>query len=220
MKKALRFSIVLGLITIVSGLGVSGAYQLTRGRIASKKEKAFQAALNSVFPEADAFHDLAADTAWSGEGVGRVFSKDTAVGFLIVAEKQGYASIIKVLVGVEPDFSIKAIRILDQTETPGLGERTKEVKSDRTVWQAVGEVVGITEKGQGEADDAPWFQKQFKGLTLAEIIIVKDPNAKGIQAITGATVTSRAVTEAVKAAVGEVEKAVTAAGPSALNPVE
>lgn len=219
MTKALRFSIVLGLITIVSGLGVSGAYQLTLGRIASKKEKAFQVALNSVFPEADAFLDLASDTAWSGEGVGRVFSKDTAVGFLIVAEKQGYSSIIKVLVGVGPDFSIKTIRILDQAETPGLGERTKEVKTDRTVWQAVGEVMGISEKSQAQADDTPWFQKQFEGLTLDEIIIVKDPNAKGIQAITGATVTSRAVTEAVRAGVGEIEKAVAAADGRPPNPV-
>ena len=49
----------------------------------------------------------------------------------------------------------------------------------------------------------PWFQQQFsdKALTLAELKVVKQADPKGIVAITGATITSEATTQAVRNAV-------------------
>jgi len=245
MRNALRFAIVLGLITIASALGLSGVYQLTKGRIAAKHERAFEAALQSIFPEADEFLPLeavaghsgaeaadgaasgeaAAETSegaaasaedgggqesWDGSGVGVALSGAEALGYLSVGEKQGYSSTIRVLVGCTPDYTVKAVRILSQSETPGLGERTREVKTDRTIWQAAGEALGLAEgKSSGEAGERrPWFQKQFSGLTLDELVVVKDPSGEGVEAITGATVTSTAVTEAVKEAVERIRQAV------------
>ncbi len=200
MKNAVRFTVVLGLITIAAGLGVSAVYQLTRGRIDAKKEKAFAAALSEVFPEADRFVAAGSEDPWQGEGVGVALKGAETGGYLAVGEKQGYSSKIRVLVGARSDLSIKAVRILEQAETPGLGERTKEVRTDRTVWRAAGEAVGAVEKTAEPEDTTPWFQKQFEGLTLEKLVVVKDSSEDGIQAITGATISSQAVTDAVKAA--------------------
>jgi electron transport complex protein RnfG len=198
MKNALRFTAVLGLICVAAGLGVSAVYQLTRGRIQAKKEQAFAAALSDVFPDADNFLALDSQTPWEGDGVGVAMKGADVVGYLAVGEKQGYSSKIRVLVGAAPDLSIRAVKVLQQSETPGLGERTKEVRTDRTVWRAAGEAAGIVEKISGAEDTTPWFQKQFEGLTLEKLVIVKDPGAEGIHAITGATISSQAVTDAVR----------------------
>lgn len=210
MKNALRFGIVLGLICIAAGLGVSGVYQLTKGRIAEKKEKSFRAALTAVFPEADSFSPLGGegDVSWEGQGVGVARVGKRVLGYLAVGEKQGYSSVIRVLVGCEANFRIKAVRILSQSETPGLGERTKEVKSDRTVWQAVGEAVGGSSGEESGGEVRPWFQAQFDGRGAGDLVVVKGKTETEIEAITGATVSSQAVTDAVKAALDAIGRGV------------
>ncbi len=212
MKNIFRFGIVLGLITIASGLGISGVYQLTRGRIAAKKEKAFADALLSVFPKADRFvcvdpTGARGDTPWKGKGVGIAKGAGDILGYLAVGHKQGYSSTIRVLVGCGSDFHIKAIRILSQAETPGLGERTKEVRTNRTLWQAIGEAVGLSKRENTPQDKNPWFQEQFSGKALGDLVVVKD-SSEGIQAITGATISSKAVTEAVKSALETIESSI------------
>ncbi len=208
MKNAVRFSLVLGLITIAAALGVSGVYQLTRGRIEEKQRKSFAADLEAIFPDADEFvrvdaegsiEDLAA-----GVGVGAARVGGEVAGYVAVGEKQGYASKIRVLIGCDDGLAIKGIRIMSQAETPGLGERTKEVKTDRTIWQAAGESVGLSEVGEPGAEPVPWFQAQFSGKTLELLVVVKDESEGGIVAITGATITSGAVTDAVREAVEKV----------------
>ncbi len=215
MKNATRFAIVLGFITIAAGLGVSALYQLTSDRIEAKREEAFAGALESIFPEADDFRVLGEQEAWTGTGVGEALSQGSTVGYLAVGARQGYSSTIRVLVGAEPDFSVRAINILEQAETPGLGERTREVRTDRTIWQAAGEAVGLVEPAEPE-DEVPWFQQQFAGLTLDEIVVVTEESAEGVQSITGATVTAEAVADAVRDALLEIKAAlsVDAAGGS------
>jgi len=211
MKNALRFSIVLGLITIAAGLGVSAVYQMTRGRIEAKKADTFAQALLSIFPEADGFRTLEGDEDWTGEGVGVALSGGERAGYLAVGARQGYSSSIRVLVGAGPDLVIRAVTILEQSETPGLGERTREVRTERTIWRAAAEAVGFKEPGESE-DTVPWFQKQFAGMTLERLVVVKDPSADGIHAITGATVTSEAVSEAVRDALERIGSALALSG--------
>ena len=130
-----------------------------------------------------------------------------AVGYLAVGEQQGYSSRIKVLVAARPDMSIEAIRILYSAETPGLGGRVGEVKSKRTIWRAI----GLALWGRGRVDieaEEPWFQKQFENKTIGQLEVVKGAAADKIQAVTAATVTSRAVTEAARYALGLIAKEV------------
>jgi len=220
-KDIIRFVYVLGVISAITAFGVAGVYQMTRTTIEQKDRLAFEAALKAIFPDAQSFEPVAAPPAgdpvagrsWNAAGVGKAVGQGGVLGYLAVGEKQGYSSRIKVLVAAKPDCSIKEIRILFSAETPGLGERAKEIKSDRTLWQAVAESLGIREKKAANGPIAPAFQAQFAGKTLDQLVVVKGETKDKIQAITAATVTSRAVNEAVKTALDEIRKAVSTTTP-------
>jgi Na+-translocating ferredoxin:NAD+ oxidoreductase subunit G len=99
---------------------------------------------------------------------------DTALATIIPSESKGYGGSIKMLVAVLPDAKVLSFTILSANETPGLGDKA----------------------------NTPLFQAQFKGKDIAHLKVVKDPaNKDDIQALTGATITSKAVTLAVKEAV-------------------
>ena len=223
MKDALRFSIILGLISVFAALGIAGVFSMTRTRIAAKEQLAFEAALKDLFPQADDVKPVEIAGAEvpgapaptkedflkklaAGEAVGVMTKGSETVGYVAIGVRQGYSSRIRVMVGARPDMVIEGIRILYAAETPGLGEKVKEVRSDRTLWSAAAEVAHLaTPVPAGES--APWFQTQFAGKTLDKLVVVKGSAAEGIQAITAATITSAAVTNAVKNALGMIRKA-------------
>lgn len=96
------------------------------------------------------------------------------LGYIIKAEAKGYSGLISMLVGFDFKGEIKGIKILSHQETPGLGAKIDEIL-------------------RGESK--PWFLKQFKGK-IAQDLVLKD-----IQAITGATISSKAVLDGLKKAV-------------------
>jgi electron transport complex protein RnfG len=99
------------------------------------------------------------------------------IAYVVPAESKGYGGTIKLLVAVGPDNKVMKYTILDAKETPGLGDK---------------------------AADAP-FADQFAGKESKNLVVTKDASNKDdIQAISGATITSKAVTLAVKNAVDEV----------------
>ncbi len=95
------------------------------------------------------------------------------IGYSFVTKGKGYGGDIKILVSLESDFNIKQISIVTQTETPGLGDRIL----------------------------SPDFTDMFIGLKTEDVALSGDGGK--IDAITGATVSSRAVTEAVRQAMIE-----------------
>lgn len=98
------------------------------------------------------------------------------VAYIVPAESKGYAGAIKMLAAVSPDGKVIDYAILSHKETPGLGDKA----------------------------DKPVFRKQFAGKPAENLEVVKVPSDKNIQALTGATITTRAVTKGIKAAVEEV----------------
>ncbi|MDP2940393.1 MAG: RnfABCDGE type electron transport complex subunit G [Candidatus Omnitrophota bacterium] len=96
------------------------------------------------------------------------------LGFIIKAETKGYSGLITMLVGFDFKAEIKGIKILSHQETPGLGSKIVEIR---------------------QGDKEPWFLKQFQGKRA------QDLDLKDIQAITGATISSKAVLEGVKKSV-------------------
>lgn len=99
------------------------------------------------------------------------------IAYLVPTESKGYGGAIKILAAITPEGRVYNFNILESKETPGLGDKASQ----------------------------PEFQKQFRGKTIAGLQVVKDPaNHQAIQAISGATITSKAVTAAVKAAVTAV----------------
>ncbi len=99
------------------------------------------------------------------------------IAYVVPAESKGYGGTIKLLVAIGPDNKVIKYTILDAKETPGLGDKASK----------------------------PQFADQFAGKTSSNLVVTKDAgNKDNIQAISGATITSRAVTLGVKNAVDEV----------------
>lgn len=98
------------------------------------------------------------------------------IAYVVPAESKGYGGAIKMLAAIAPDGKVMEYKILQHNETPGLGDKATE----------------------------PKFKKQFSGKGVEDLEVVKVPTEKNIQALTGATITSRAVTKGIKEAVEEV----------------
>lgn len=99
------------------------------------------------------------------------------IGYVVPAESKGFSGTISMLVAVGVDGKVLKYDILSSNETPGLGDN---------------------------ASKEP-FKSQFNGKTSDQLVVVKDPALKdNIQAMTGATITSKAVTKGIKEAVEEV----------------
>ncbi|MEA1972540.1 MAG: RnfABCDGE type electron transport complex subunit G [Candidatus Cloacimonadota bacterium] len=89
-------------------------------------------------------------------------------GYTFVAKKYGYSSEIKTMVGVTTDFKIQNIKIIFQSETPGLGANC----------------------------EATSFAEKFVDKSGKDMVVDKDGGE--IASITGATITTRAVTDSFK----------------------
>ena len=95
------------------------------------------------------------------------------VAYIVPAESKGYGGRIKLLVAVDTEGKVLDFNILEHNETPGLGDNAQK----------------------------PDFRKQFAGKGPELLEVTKDPNNKeNIQAMTGATISSRAVAKGVKEA--------------------
>ena len=105
-----------------------------------------------------------------------IYSNGAEIGFAFLAVGKGYGGLIDILVGLENETTIKGVTIVSHLESPGLGAR-------------------ITESA---------FTDQFTGVNIADVTL----RQKGgeIDAITGATISSRAVVEAIKATAMEKVK--------------
>lgn len=100
------------------------------------------------------------------------------IGYAVTSVKKGYSGKIEVVVGVLPDNSIRAIKVLKQNETPGLGSKV----------------------------NTPEFLNQFSGKTLDSYNFKVKKDGGDVDAITAATVTSRAASEAIELALKAVKK--------------
>ncbi len=102
----------------------------------------------------------------------KVFKEEEYIGMVFKSEEKGYSGKIKPIVGVDSTGKIIKVEIskAELSETPGLGMKISEEK----------------------------FLEQFKNLTADEIFLKKDKEKGRIDAITSATISSRAATAAVR----------------------
>lgn len=208
MGKRLQYTLVLGVIAMVTSVGVGATYVITKDRIAQKEAARRMEALLTVIPgmegapaEVTPPETAAEDKVYKGQGKG-----GTLIGFAALGKAQGYSSTLKVMVGLSPDMDkILGIKVLYQAETPGLGTRIVEVATTKTLWTMFfgGKKAAATE----EVSLTPWFCDQFKGKTLNQLEVVRQEDPAKITAITGATITTRAVVKAVEDAIAKMKNA-------------
>lgn len=185
MKSMLKDAAVLLVITLVSGLILGFVYQLTKEPIALAEEKAEKAAYQEVFPDAESFSEALelampeGEETWemnySGVTLNSVREAWDAEGnplgyVLTVTSHEGYGGDITLTMGIQNDGTLNGISILSISETAGLGMKAEEVL-----------------KPQFANKKAASFTYTKTGATMDSQIDV----------ISGATITTNAVTNAV-----------------------
>ncbi len=190
-KTIIKDAFILFAITVISGLILGGVHELTKDIIANSSNSAYMEAYKTVFPDAAEFkeddkltealkktNEELPSQDYGNVGIDQalqVIDKSGAtMGYLVTSHSNdSYDGLVKILVGVNEDKTIKGIEMLELNDTPGLGQRAEE----------------------------PEFKGQFAGKSGESLTVTKSGNASDaeINAISGATITSRAVPNAVNA---------------------
>ncbi|MBO5308843.1 MAG: RnfABCDGE type electron transport complex subunit G [Lentisphaeria bacterium] len=176
--------IFLALTGLISALVLAVVSGVAEGPIKAAELRNATAALKDVLPT---FDNNPAQCKTEVNGITFYGAKKNGklVGFAAEgSNKLGYAGNITAVIGFEPDGTIRSILITKQGETPGLGTKACERKHVKTIfnfWKPA---------PAGLAPNA--FLDQFKGKKTGNYKVAKDGGK--IDYITGATVTSRAIT--------------------------
>lgn len=178
----LREAGILFAITLIAGLLLGFVYELTKEPIRIQEEKAVQEACSAVFAEATKFEELdvsideelTGQLSDSGVKIGTIYAAkdgDTLLGYVLqTTSTEGYGGNIVLYMGVTLDGSLNDISILEISETPGLGMQAEKVL-------------------------APQFHdKNVSNFTYTK---TGSKSESEIDAISGATITTKAVTNAV-----------------------
>lgn len=207
MGKKLRYTVVLGIISMITAVGVGVTYVTTKEKIRQKEEARRMEALLTVLPGLEGQpQEVTPPGAAPEEKVYKGLDKDQKIiGYAALGQAQGYSSTIKTMVGLSPDMQkVLSIKILTQGETPGLGTRVMEIATTKTLWKLLmgGGTPAVAEPL------TPWFQEQFKDKALNQLTVVRESDPTKIQAITGATISTRAVVASVENGVKKIKGAV------------
>lgn len=200
MNKLVKDALILTAITLIAGLALGIVYEITKAPIASAKAAATQAAYQTVFADATTFEDLEgfdseAATAVVAEYPNNtidncVVAKDSAgnaLGYVItVTSSAGYGGKITFSVGITNEGVLNGYSITTISETAGLGMKAT-VEPDMSL----------------EASKDKSFARQFvdKAITAFEVTKTGSTSDSEINAISGATITSKAMTYGVDAAI-------------------
>ncbi|MCK4593881.1 RnfABCDGE type electron transport complex subunit G [bacterium] len=201
----LKLGLTLFIVTAVMAAALGLVYSVTRDTIAAQEEAKLLDAVAVVLPsDADPDRTETVTETENGKEVPDYFvardSSGGVVGYACVCYGRGFCSTLEIMVGFTPDGDITGTSVLKQGETPGLGERINEVKVEGTLWTAIGDLFSGKEKPAGPPP-VPWYQQQYLGLNAEDLALVTgpaDPSLNQVQAITGATITSRAFTDGVR----------------------
>lgn len=188
----LKITINLVVLYVIGGLILAFVYAKTSPIMFQKAKEEKEAALKTMMPEADSIKKLG---DWEPHGkhaeyyvaqkcgelkVSSVKDEETGelkeisecidpgvIGYIAEGHGKGYSGYINLLTATDAGFVVQKIAILHHTETPGLGD---EIGKD-------------------------YFLNQFEGKTVDTLEVIKGDTEDNIKAITGATISSRAVTE-------------------------
>ena len=186
MREFMKLSGILMLITLSAATALSNVYLLTRDRIAAVELAREENARKEALPLAVYFEkDSLGDGYVFYRGYNNPQGSGSPVGFTALALGKGYSSTIRTVVGVDTGMTITGIKIAFHQETPGLGTKVEETKG---------------------SDTQPWFQKQFRDKREDQLVVVRTRDPQAIEAITGATISSTAVTKSVREAVQKLRK--------------
>lgn len=163
--------IALSLVSAISAFCVGSVYTLTKESIANAEKKKMEEALRAVLPSFDAVENITVNSA-DGEELDAYLASFNGeeVGVAInTFTKKGFSGEIRLMVGFLPNGSIYKVNVLSHSETPGLGSK-------------------MTDES---------FYSQFEGKTPGDFTLSVKKDGGDVDAITAATISSRAYCDAV-----------------------
>jgi electron transport complex protein RnfG len=173
----------LMLVAIMAGLALGGVYVVTKEPIAKAKEAKLKKALGKVLPAFDTIRVQQVKPVDGGDSLTFYtgYKNEEMIGTAVKTySNKGYAGLVEIMVGFNPDMTINSTAVLKHKETPGLGDKMSKSKSD--------------------------WSNQFTGKNPAEFTLKVKKDGGDVDAITAATITSRAFCDAVKRAYETYEK--------------
>lgn len=193
-KDTVVISLKLFVITAVAALCLAFVNGLTKQVIADNAKKAEAEAMQEVLGTAKTFTEVKAEflpqSKVDGVAIEKLnvgFDGENPVGYVVTAvSKEGYGGDVKVMVGLDGNLAVTRIEILESSETAGLGANASK----------------------------PAFAGQFEGKNAALTVVKGEAKENEISAIASATITSKAVTGCVNAAMLAAQDA------KALNPAD
>ena len=192
MNTILKNTISITVITLVAGLALGVVQDITAGPIAAQAEKSKEKAYKTVFENAAAFSEYSLDdkgqaedlvgylndNGFSAQTIDEIMVAEDASGETLgyaftITDSEGYGGDIQFAMGVQNDGTLNGISILSISETAGLGMKAT-------------------------TDD---FQNQFKDKNVEKFTYTKTGASSDdeIDAISGATITTNAMTNGVNA---------------------
>lgn len=190
-NKIIKDALALTLITLVAGVALGGVYEITKDPIARQEAQAKAEAYEQVFTDAAAFEEVRMDDTliqtirdqldqegYKAQSIEEIMRAEDQSGETLgyaftVVTSEGYGGDIQFSMGVQNDGTLNGISILSIGETAGLGMNA----------------------------DTPAFKDQFVGKQVEQLQYTKNGATQDdeINAISGATVTTNAMTNGVNA---------------------
>ena len=164
--------LVLFTITLVASAAVGGVYTITKEPIAQAKVAAVNNALQQVLPQYEATTSQTIEVNDMAVEAYTATVAEKAVGYAIKSSsKNGFGGAISLMVGFDTEGNIININVLEQKETPGLGTKM--------------------------ADEGNALQASLVGKNAGKVNLTVKKDGGDIDALTAATISSRAYAEAV-----------------------
>lgn len=181
MKENLKLGIILFVITALSGLCLGFVNELTAPAIAANS-KISQSYLQELLPGTEKISDVTVENKDKADKLGvteafEAFKGSESLGYIMKVTSKGFHGPIDMLVAVSKEDKLTGIKVVDQKETPGLGARIGESK----------------------------FSDKFKSKEIIKAITMVKTEAKNgneVEAISGATISSKAVSSGINTAIG------------------
>ena len=188
-KQMIRDSLILFAITLIAGLLLGGVYEITKNPIAKTQEDKKNEAYQAVFTDAAEFTEVTdaadaqqilADAGYTKDRIDEVKAAMDADGNILgyvmtITSSEAYGGELQLAMGIRMDGTVNGISFLSLSETIGLGMEAKK----------------------------PEFQEQFAEKQVEQFVYSKTGAAADneIDALSGATITTNAVTNAVNAGI-------------------
>ena len=195
---------VMGSVGLIASILLVATFQLTSPQIARNKQAQLEAAVLEVLPGATYFKPFSpTDTGGltvmtKGDNPDLTFyagydslNANALIGVAIEAQGQGYADVIRILYGYDPSCEcVVGMKVLESKETPGLGDRIEKDAAFLANFDALD--VQLAPDGQRLLHEVESVKKGSK------------TDAWQVEAITGATISSRAVASIINESAAEI----------------